>query len=231
MLFRSFSACRNMQVSGTLGTSATNLDGHMMKNMEWGAVAILSQSKYGIFNNKSAIKNDGKIWNNSNNSFSTGYAGTTADAANEATGNEYAYNTLNGHKASTTGTVYGVYDMAGGAWEYVMGIMLNEKTNLQYTGFTKDQSNNLANIESKYYDKYDNSTDSYTNYDGAIPGDATKETKGWNGDYAKFPTSSIPVFKRGGSSGNGAGAGVFSFSNDFGNAYINNSFRPVFVAL
>ena len=23
--------------------------------------------------------------------------------------------------ASTTGTIYGVYDMSGGAWEYVMG--------------------------------------------------------------------------------------------------------------
>ena len=224
-----FTACRNMQSKGTLGNSATNIDGHMMKNMEWGAVAILSQSSYGIFNNKSTIKNDGKIWNNSNNGLLTGYAGTTADAANEATGNEYAYNTLNGHKASTTGTVYGVYDMAGGTYEYVMGIMLNEKTKLEPTGFTKDSSNNLLNIDSKYYDKYNNQTDLNTDYDVAIDGDATLETKGWNGDYASFPTSESPVYARGGFSNNGASAGIFYFGFTDGSASTSSSFRPVFV--
>ena len=47
------------------------LDSHMIKNTEWGAVAYLSHSKYGI---------DGSIRINNNSSYKTGYA-----AINEAT--------------------------------------------------------------------------------------------------------------------------------------------------
>ena len=35
---------------------------------------------------------------------------------------QHDYTSTQGVKASTTGTVYGVYDMSGGAWEYVAGI-------------------------------------------------------------------------------------------------------------
>ena len=57
-----FTVCRNMQNEGGALEGSNNIDSHMMKNMEWGAVAILSQSKYGVFNPES--KNEGQVWNN-----------------------------------------------------------------------------------------------------------------------------------------------------------------------
>ena len=90
------------------------IDSHMMKNIEWGAVAILSQSKYGVYNPESINGEKGnkeyQIWNNSSISYITGSVGTNKDANNTSV---TAYNSENGPKASTTGTVYGIYDMAG----------------------------------------------------------------------------------------------------------------------
>ena len=166
----------------------STVDSHMMKNTEWGAVAILSQSKYGVFNPESSTGANGdatyQVWNNSSSSYITGSVGTSKDANNTTT---FAYNSANGPKASTTGTVYGVYDMAGGSWEYVAGC-LNGQENAKF-GVTAG--------DTKYVDLYTNTSNSNSNYDGAKIGDATKETKGWNSDYSSFVNSSDPVFERG----------------------------------
>ncbi len=78
-----------------------------------------------------------------------------------------------GTKASTTGTVYGIYDMAGGSWEYVAGC-INGQENSKF-GVPAGQS--------KYVDLYTNPGNTNTNYEGAHTGDATKETKRWNGEW------------------------------------------------
>lgn len=195
-----FTVCRKMTSEGEVLAGST-VDSHMMKNTEWGACAILSQSKYGIFNSQSSTGANGdstyQIWNNSNGyntskNIYTGYAGNNKDASTTydsttAPTNVYEYNTVNGTKASTTGTVYGIYDMAGGSWEYVAGC-LNGQENAKF-GVTVG--------DSKYVDLYTNSSNSFSNYDGAKIGDATKETKGWNSDYSDFVGSSYPVFARG----------------------------------
>lgn len=182
-----FTVCRKMTNEGEVLAGST-VDSHMMKNTEWGAVAILSQSKYGVYNPESLNGEKGnkeyQIWNNSSSSYITGSVGTNKDANNTSVS---AYNSANGPKASTTGTVYGVYDMAGGAWEYVAGC-LNGQEKAKF-GVTEG--------DSKYVDLYTNSSNSYSNYDGAKIGDATKESKGWNGDYSYFVYSSYPVFVRG----------------------------------
>ena len=166
----------------------STVDSNMMKNTEWGAVAILSQSKYGVFNPESSTGANGdatyQVWNNSSSSYITGSVGTSKDANNTTT---FAYNSANGPKASTTGTVYGVYDMAGGSWEYVAGC-INGQENDKF-GVTVG--------DAKYVDLYTNTSNSNSNYDGAKIGDATKETKGWNSDYSLFVYSSYPVFGRG----------------------------------
>ena len=98
--------------------------------MEWGAIAILSQSVYGIFSTGSIINDTNtptttsglRIWNNSNRNFITGSVESSADAASE-TDATVAYNSVNGAKASTTGTIYGIYDTAGESWEYVKGFL------------------------------------------------------------------------------------------------------------
>ncbi len=183
-----FTVCRKMTNRGEVLEGST-VDSHMMKNTEWGAVAILSQSKYGVFNSESSTGANGdatyQVWNNPSSSYITGSVGNSKDASSQSSVN--AYNLANGPKASTTGTVYGVYDMAGGSWEYVAGC-LNGQENAKF-GVTVG--------DAKYVDLYTNTSDSKSNYDGAKIGDATKETKGWNSDYSYFVHSPNPVFIRG----------------------------------
>ena len=188
-----------------------NADSHMLKNMEWGAVAYLKQSKYGLRTTDIAI--------NDNSSFYTG--GGTSDA----------YKTKVAQ--STTGNIYGVYDMSGGAWERVMGNMKNSSNTFysSNTGFT-------TALDAKYYDSYKYDSSSNKTHARGKLGDATKETLatfgntsgGWYSDYAYFPNSSVSWFSRGGSYGNGTNAGVFNFYSSNGDVYGNGSARAVLSA-
>ena len=73
---------------------STNTDIHMIKNMEWGAVAYLSHSKYGTCTNGTCKE----IGINNNSSYTTG-CGAAAGSSSSATCN--AYNTTIGVLAST----------------------------------------------------------------------------------------------------------------------------------
>ena len=246
-----FTVCENIKkIGGVIGNNSSAIDTHMMKNIEWGAVAILSQSKYGVYNPKSA--NGGQVWNNSNNSYITGEAGSTKNAYSEATGTTNAYNTGNGPKASTTGTVYGIYDMAEGTHEYVMGLMSPKTdstvpsvgwTSTDNTGFTGKLHNGTAYTgvrelpDRKYYDMYAYGT-SYTDYTRGKIGDATSEMmpknyRTWNNDCAGFTQNWSTVFQRGGGrgDGDGTGAGVFNFNRFFGYASKDTSFRAVLLGV
>ena len=190
----------------------SNADSHMIKNMEWGAAAYLKQSKYGLGN--TIMKT------NSNSSCYTG--GGTGDA--------YKTNVMQ----STTGNVYGVYDMSGGCFEYVMGFELNSNNQ-----FNTAKSSFTTEPNFKYYDKYKYESVDYPQ--GALTfsrgklGDATKETLatfgsgtgGWYSDYAYFPSSSNTWFIRGGDYGNGSLAGVFGFGNSHGPSGSGSSARAV----
>ena len=207
----------------------TTLNSHMMKNDEWGAVAYLSKSEYG--------KETEEVWINNSSSFITGSAGNSASASAN-TGTTTDYTSMQGVKASTTGTVYGVYDMSGGAWEYVAGYVNNGHSSLTTYG-----SSLVNSTEAKMKNVYtkastDNNTNNY-NQNASKYGDAVYETsangntsnESWYGDFSDFPYTSSPFFIRGGSYGNGSNAGVFAFGDDNGNAVSSNSFRPVLVAL
>lgn len=77
--------------------------------------------------------------------------------------------------------------MAGGSWEFIAGCL-------------KGKENSIFGVaigDSKYVDLYTNQSDSYIDSEGGKIGDATKETKGWNGQGATFIFSSSPVFVRG----------------------------------
>ena len=97
--------------------------------MEWQAVALLSNSQYGL--NKKQVNNN-----------------STFAGKSYYEDNEYDYNVLiKGEAASTTGNVTGIYDMSGGKREYVMINnseldIFNKKSN---SGFTKE-------IKDYYYD-------------------------------------------------------------------------------
>jgi formylglycine-generating enzyme required for sulfatase activity len=74
-----------------------------------------------------------------------------------------------GVNASTTGNQYGIYDMSGGAWEYVMGNMVDSSGNYY------SSNANLSQPDSKYYDSYAYSASIFTDHARGKLGDATKE--------------------------------------------------------
>ena len=199
----------------------------MMKNDEWGAVAYLSKSKYG--------KETEEVWINNSSSYITGSAGNSASAS-QNTGTTTDYTSTQGVKASTTGNVYGLYDMSGGAWEYVAAYVNNGNSSLTSYGnslYTSTDSK-TKNVYAK--GSSDNNSSNYSANAG-VYGDAVYETSAngnssngsWYGDYSYFPYSSSPFFARGGSYNDGSIAGVFFFGSGSGNGS-SDSFRPVLVA-
>ncbi len=202
-----FTAIQNVKT--TYGIS--NADSHMLKNIEWGAVAYLKQSKYGLGTTDIAV--------NTNSSYYTG--GGTSDA----------YKTKVAQ--STTGNIYGVYDMSGGAWEYVMGNMNNSSN-----AFYSSNAGFATALDAKYYDSYKYDSSSNKTHARGKLGDATKETLatfgsntgGWYSDYAYFLSSSYSWFLRGGFYSNGTHAGVFNFNKGVGGGASDSSARAVLSA-
>ena len=200
-----------------------DLDSHMMKNTEWGAVAYLSHSRYGI--NK-------ELNINNNSSYKTGYSAlpstnqqTYPGTSGDGTTYNSAYNTEFGYLASTSGNISGVYDMSGGAWEYVSAYITGK---LGSSGFS---TTTLANYDSKYFDVY-NASSAVTTYQYRILGDATGEMgpfkqyldgdnnsrwhSSWYGGTSYFVVSSYPWFVRGGHYTSGVLSGAFSFNSSIG---------------
>ena len=220
---------RNLNVK-TMFETAYNYkrdnDSHMMKNTEWGAVAYLSHSKYGI---------NTEVRINNNSSYKTGYAAN--DSADESKypgtyGTDASitlpYNTSTGYKASTTGNITGIYDMSGGVQEYMASL---RSETYGSSGFN---SSSLKAYNSKYYDEYDKNSDMYT-YSKRILGDATgeigpfyyyqdsdnnsKSHNNWYADNSNFVKTSNPWVCRGGGYSSSVLSGQFDFYFDNGGAY------------
>ena len=109
----------------------------MLKNMEWGAIAYLTNSKYGRCTNNTCTE----VTINNSSTYITGNAGDTVSALS-ASGVTNAYNTTKGQLASTTGNIYGVYDTSGGAYDYVMGNM--SSANGSYTYYASNGGSNYT---------------------------------------------------------------------------------------
>jgi len=154
-------------------------ESHMMKNSEWGAVAYLTHSQYG--------RNGNEIDNNVSEKTGSGFAGL---------GKNYEYNTNSATKASTTGNIYGVYDMAGNSWEYVAAFNISENELSMYGDSIELGRDYSDKYLTKYYNEeiYDEEEEDYITYSddtygniiicsfGKI-GDATKEVnQGGNDD-------------------------------------------------
>ena len=190
------------------GTTGTGIDIHLSKNIEWGAVSYLSNSNYG--------KNS-EININNNSSYLTG----------GGTGDSYVSNAAQ----STTGNIYGIYDINGGSWEYVAAYVNNGNVNITNNGIS------LSNADNKYKDLYsvttDNSSMNYAN-SSTQKGDAIFETSSsdtnstsWYNDYSYMPYLDSPFFARGGAYYDSTNSGAFSFNYYNGSVNVNISFRPV----
>ena len=198
-----FFASRSMEQSGnSFGFVSSEVDTHMSKNNEWGAVAYLTQSIYGRCTSSTTCTEVG-INNNVNKQ--TGYGAPAGSNTSVATG---TYNMTSGKDASTTKTIYGIYDMSGGANEYVMGVY--NKT-IGSSGF-----NSLP--DEKYYNNY-----TATSYSGH----ALTETQEWYWDSAGYVESSYPWYSRGGTFVDSSNAGVFKFTQANGGRGDYMSFHVV----
>ena len=235
------------------GLNAQSIDTHMMKNMEWGAIAFLTNSIYGRYNDSSTCIASGcEVWiNNINTGYGngtavdgqpqwgpsiTGCAGTSTSAgvssSQTACASGYDWKT-NGVNASTTGNQYGIYDMSGGAWEYVMGVQKDSSGNVQVgsSGFS------ISSLpDSKYYDLYDYQAEDGVGYTRYHLGDATREVlkntssqgqNAWWSDYSYNIYSLYPWVARGGRYNTGSSAGVFYFDRHGGWGGSLYSFRSV----
>ena len=228
------------------GLESSSTDSHLIKNSEWGAVAYLGQSQYGLNGINISINNL-----NTNNSgeyvyAKTGYAAQINDAsAVTSTADVYKWTEKGGTAASCTGTIYGVYDMSGGAWERTAAIVNNGHESLDIYG--KEMMDALNNGKSSAYvtvyptgETKDQSLDdaSKSNYaaNTKIYGDAIREisTDGigellWYQDYSYFVCAEGPFFIRGGIYWESKGAGLFYFSRAAGRSSFSIGFRSVLV--
>ena len=261
-----FGISRALTESGNIyGLSSSSTDSHLMKNSEWGAVSYLSQSKYGL-DGTNIVINNACLYNTTQSAYAvTGCAGETANSGGISTtidkikdGTQsgiYTWTQKKGTVASSTGTIYGIYDLSGGVWERTAAIVNNGNGNLNYYGkATMAALNNGGS--SKYVTVYPHDTDkdntSITSNDAnlteankanylkntQIYGDAVRETStagvgqtSWYNDYSYFPGLNNPFFVRGGTWWSGSGAGLFSFGRYGGNSTYYYGFRSVLVAL
>ena len=223
----SVSSLRSIAI-GTMWQSAKDSfkaktsESHMMKNSEWGAVAYLTESKYG--------RNTTAVTRNTDSGYYTGGASTAG---------AYKDNILQ----STTGNVYGIYDTVGGAWEYVASYIANNQNSYGYqfasNAGTSDSKNDKTE-STKYATvyKYNTTSDSWNNnYNlnlNKVFGDGTTETSAsgdgtssWRSAFSNFVCGSVPFFGRG-SWYSDPYAHALWYDSGNGDAYFFNvGFRPV----
>lgn len=206
-----------------------DLESHLIKNSEWAAVSYLSYSKYG--------RNGGAVSINSNSKYLTG--------GNNLKSEIYIYN----GKQSTTGNYTGIYDMSGGAWEFISAFINNT-----YEGLITYGGNGTGNLcensrNTKYKTVYSigNMEKEGHIYNSAIAnenylltrnrrGEAIYETStsgygtdSWNTSSSFYPQRDTPFFARGGDFSSGTGAGIFSFNPSNGQADAGVGFRVALV--
>lgn len=187
------SKCTGITLTGNAYGLQQDSKASLITNEQWSAISYLSQSIYG---------KNAKIDNNTNSNMVTGSGG-------------------NGN--STTGNVYGVYDMAGGTWEYVLGF-------LQASSITGISELLGADIPKSLY--AGTSTDAATNYNANSLTSLWEysatglNNTAWDGTTSNFITTSNPFFIRGGAQNASATSGIFAYGAKSGAADNGVSFRP-----
>ena len=140
-----FINCYNMNNSNNIYGITSNTDSHLMKNNEWGAIAYLATSQYGV----TPTKNDSYIeYTEGGETKYHSYSGGNG----RVEGGKYKVNKAQ----STTGNETGIYDLNGGAWEYVAAYWDNGNGNLSGQGTSTIFKNNKLNTTyEKYWNKYE----------------------------------------------------------------------------
>ena len=266
-----FLLAKKISAAGNPYGLSTVADSHLMKDSEWGAVAYLSQSQYGLNGTDIAVNNvnlnsggkartssEGKTGVESvyvitgvttNNETSKILNGTQeiVDKINEVEGNTpttdgiYTWKQKTGIKASSTGTIYGIYDLSGGMWEKMAAYIANGNDNLNKYGASLTD-NGTVTKSTKYtmaYRKAEQDTIE-TNYklNKDVLGNAIAETSiaatdnnSWYNDRSVFFANSRPFSFRGGYWGNTQSSGLFNFNDGDGSCDHGVGFRAVLVGV
>jgi len=233
-----FTVIQNMMNDGNeYGINNGETDSHMLKNMEWGAVAYLTHSIYGRCDGTSCteVEDDTEGYYDNPN-----YVKITG-------GKNYKENV----EQSTTGNITGIYDMVGGSFEYVMGnkIYSDGKTmgsglsDIENSGFNGMLSNynrgqynwtmkndGVPYPDKRYYDLF-----SFV-YSRNHLGDATAELEDEEGDlWGEFSRHKFIDGKlwlsRGGDFQDTIWGNIFISENKNGFEYERGSTRSVLVSL
>ena len=196
-------------------------DSHMMKNIEWGAVAYLAHSKYG-----NCIDGCHEVRVNNLSDFTTG-------TVKLEDGSQFTYESELGMQTSTTGNITGIYDMSGGSVENVMANISLKKNKYTFNGKFYTGFNSSWYIDNqKYLDSYAYNEEVLT--DNSISnsrlGDAMGETRGWYNDSNFAPDVDTSWIERGGNYSMGKNAGIFAYGGNMGYNIRMNGFRSVIVS-
>lgn len=209
MIKECYSYTLSMQNKSGYGWEGTGsgIDTHFVRNTEWGAVAYLSQSIYG--------KNS-KIWINNSSTCTTGCAGNS-ESEDPFNGCQNTYDSPLGGNASTTGNIYGVYDMVGGLWEYTASYVSNGHANVNSAA-----TDTFIGANAMYKNIYTGGATDTTAAHYALTinkkGDAIYEVNSDTG-YGGMPVGSTPWFLRGGHHTSGAGANIYASGGGNGYGY------------
>ena len=179
------------------GLNSENTDSHLMKNSEWGAVAYLTQSIYGknseIATNNATLNSGGTprtstqgktgvdsvyaVTGCTSNSTSVDAKKTTIEKINNVSGNTattdgiYVWDQLNGQNASSSGNIYGIYDLSGGISERTANFVSNGNGNINaYGKELKEEtgaSGTNTGISTKYVTIYPSNDAGITNLETA----------------------------------------------------------------
>lgn len=211
-------------VSATIGTFYTDAqdlgiaNSHMAKNSEWGAMAYLTESKYGR-NGIAVTENGTKV----NDKITTGQG---------------AY--ITNVDQSTTNNVYGIYDTVEGAYEYTAGYVADNSVTYGNSFASTDSTKNNKTESTQYATVYtkvesDIYTENYTANINKVFGDGIIETStggsgttSWHSAASDFfglyDGNNYPFFERGGYY-NDTDAGSFDFNYVNGHVSSRSGFR------
>lgn len=242
-----YKAVSLMNASTSFNGLKSTVDTHLMKNTEWGAVAYLSQSSYGKYGKDGKEVFPNMYFNNATLTGCTlGKSGNNLSKVTlcqDSDGNKLNYNYAASYSGSTSGTIYGIFDMAGGTWEYVMGnfnrnegsgsIILNDI----YVEVEDEEGNVTQELKTKRInDKYVDVYKTTTCADKECAGSAMLKTElslssNWWLDMYDFAVTDLePWLIRGGSwELKSQELGIFALSKASGASNATIGFRPVIV--
>ena len=235
-----FDLCRDLTTDKNPYGLNSNTDSHLTKSSEWGAVAYLTYSKYGRNGKKITINNVSV--NGENTIYAvTGYGAQEVNQAEDTSRNlktlitqnqQGDWTTTQGQFASTTGNIYGIYDLSGGSWEWMAGCLQEEGDYEEYKGGLKGPSDQY---KSKYAGKVTNTGE--LNYlaepNDKRVGEAMWETseannKSWETGWS-FLGQTRQFLLRGNSYRSESLAGLFSFGGQNVGYTATVSFRPILI--